>query len=95
MGIAPDPHYVIRMLFELERADNPPLFDELMKFAKGTKRLNRLRTLAHEGLVAQRCWAPATARAGATREKMSDEQRTSDQVLAAASSELFGPAIDA
>lgn len=59
MRIATDPDYVIRMRFELERADNPPLFDELMKFAKGTKRLNRLRTLAHEGLVAQREWTPA------------------------------------
>jgi hypothetical protein len=95
MGTASAPDYVIRMRFELERADNPPLFDELMKFAKGTKRLNRLRTLAHEGLVAQRGWAPSTARGGATREETSGEQRTADQVLAAASNELFGPASDA
>lgn len=89
--------YVIRMRFELERDDNPPLFDELMKFAKGTKRLNRLRTLAHEGLVAQRGWIlPTTAGTGHSKSD-GDEQRrdASDSVLSAASNELFGPAIDA
>src|SRR5438094_930738 len=54
MGAATSPERVMRMRFELERDDNPPLFDELMKFPKGTKRLNRLRTLAHEGLHTQR-----------------------------------------
>lgn len=44
---------VMRMLFVLSRADNPLLYDELAKFAKGAKRLNRLRTLAHQGLVLQ------------------------------------------
>ena len=85
---------VIRMRFELERDDNPPLFDELMKFAKGTKRLNRLRTLAHEGLVAQRPWlAPGsgTNYHGATSER---GQTGAESVFSAASSELFGPAID-
>ncbi len=43
----------IRMLFELERADNPRLYDDLIRFTKGTKRVNRLRTLAQEGLLAQ------------------------------------------
>lgn len=87
--------YVIRMRFELERDDNPPLFDELMKFGKGTKRLNRLRTLAHEGLVAQRgCVLPS---AGTTHGRPIGEPRreTADSVLSAASNELFGPAIDA
>ncbi len=44
---------VIRLLFELERADNPRLYDELMSFRQGAKRVNRLRTLAHEGLLIQ------------------------------------------
>lgn len=43
----------IRLLFELERADNPRLYDDLIRFKKGTKRVNRLRTLAQEGLLAQ------------------------------------------
>ena len=88
---------VMRMRFELERDDNPPLFDELMKFPKGTKRLNRLRTLAHEGLHAQRRWCVPTGRAEAGRKDMiGEEQRgQTDSVLAAASNELFGPAVDA
>ena len=89
--------HVMRMRFELERGDNPPLFDELMKFPKGTKRLNRLRTLAHEGLHAQRAWSAPTGRAEAKHgETIGEGQRgQTEDVLAAASSELFGPAIDA
>ena len=41
------------MLFEMTRDDNPRLYDDLMRFNKGTKRINRLRFLAHEGLLAQ------------------------------------------
>ena len=47
------PSKAIRLLFELERADNPRLYDDLIRFKKGTKRVNRLRTLAQEGLLAQ------------------------------------------
>lgn len=47
----PDPG--IRLLFEMSRDDNPRLFDDLMRFNKGPKRVNRLRFLAHEGLLAQ------------------------------------------
>ena len=43
----------VRLLFELSRDDNPRLFDDLMRFNKGPKRVNRLRFLAHEGLMAQ------------------------------------------
>ena len=88
---------MMRMRFDLERDDNPPLFDELMKFPKGTKRLNRLRTLAHEGLHTQRGWSVPTGRTEAKHEEMiGDGQRgQADSVLAAASNELFGPAIDA
>ena len=43
----------IRLVFDLERADNVRLYDELIQFKKGPKRVNRLRTLAHEGLFAQ------------------------------------------
>jgi hypothetical protein len=88
--------HVMRMSFELERDDNPPLFDELMKFPKGTKRLNRLRTLAHEGLHTQRGWSAPTGSAEAGHEEVSGIRQggQADNVLAAASSELFGPAID-
>ena len=97
MAAATSREHVMRMRFELERDDNPPLFDELMKFPKGTKRLNRLRTLAHEGLHAQRGWGVPMATAEAKREEIiGDGQRgQAGSVLAAASNELFGPAIDA
>lgn len=39
----------MRMLFELDREDDPRLYDDLIRFKKGTKRINRLRLLAHEG----------------------------------------------
>ena len=96
MAAATSHEHVMRMRFELERNDNPPLFDELMKFPKGTKRLNRLRTLAHEGLHAQRRWSVPTGRAEAKHVEMIGEGQRgqADSVLAAASNELFGPAID-
>ncbi|ODS71940.1 MAG: hypothetical protein ABS43_19380 [Bordetella sp. SCN 67-23] len=43
----------IRLVFELARADNPRLYDELVRFPQGTKRVNRLRVLAYDGLLAQ------------------------------------------
>jgi hypothetical protein len=43
----------IRLVFQLERADNPRLYDDLIQFKKGSKRVNRLRTLAQGGLLAQ------------------------------------------
>jgi hypothetical protein len=43
----------IRLVFQLERADNPRLYDDLIRVKKGAKRVNRLRTLAQEGLLAQ------------------------------------------
>ena len=87
----------MRMRFELERDDNPPLFDELMKFPKGTKRLNRLRTLAHEGLHAQRAWSVPASRPEAKPEEIvgKGQRGQTDKVLLAAPNELFGPAIDA
>lgn len=43
----------IRLLFQLDRCDNPRLYDELLRFKKGSKHVNRLRTLAQAGLFAQ------------------------------------------
>ncbi|PZQ01931.1 MAG: hypothetical protein DI587_03700 [Variovorax paradoxus] len=51
----------VRLVFELARADNPRLYDELVLFGKGAKRVNRLRVLAYDGLLAQQGvlgWAP-------------------------------------
>lgn len=46
-------HETIRLLFELDRPDDPLLYDDLIRFKKGTKRINRLRLLAHEGTLGQ------------------------------------------
>ena len=43
----------VRLVFEVSRADNPRLFDELVQFPQGVKRVNRLRVLAYDGLLAQ------------------------------------------
>ena len=43
----------VRLVFELARADNPRLYDELVRFPKGGKRVNRLRVLAYDGLLVQ------------------------------------------
>ena len=37
------------MLFEMARDDNPRLYDDLMRFNKGTKRINRLRSSPTRG----------------------------------------------
>ena len=36
----------IRLVFKLERAEHPRLYDELIRFGKGVKRVSRLRVLA-------------------------------------------------
>jgi len=46
-------HNTIRLLFELDRVDDPQLYDDLIRFKKGTKRINRLRLLAREGVIGQ------------------------------------------
>ncbi|MCL4182101.1 MAG: hypothetical protein KJ011_01480 [Burkholderiaceae bacterium] len=43
----------VRLVFELARADNPRLYNELVRFPQGAKRVNRLRVLAYDGLLAQ------------------------------------------
>jgi len=46
-------HETIRLLFELDRADDTQLYDDLIRFKKGTKRINRLRLLGREGVIGQ------------------------------------------
>ncbi len=56
----------VRLLFEMTRDDNPRLYDDLIRFNKGTKRVNRLRFLAHEGLLAQN-WLLMSVAGGLSR----------------------------
>ena len=41
----------MRISLVLAREDNPRLYDELAQFPKGQRRVNRLRTLAYDGLL--------------------------------------------
>src|SRR5438552_2866630 len=69
MGAATSLQHVMRMRFELERDDNPPLLDELMKLPTAKKRLHRLRPLAQEGWHPQRRWSVPTVRGDARHEQ--------------------------
>ena len=44
----------IGMYVEVQRDIWPQLFDELIRLPKGTARVQRLRTLAYAGLIAER-----------------------------------------
>lgn len=44
---------IMRISLVLAREDNPRLYDELIQFPKGQRRVNRLRTLAYDGFLAQ------------------------------------------
>jgi hypothetical protein len=77
----------LRITLELDRADNPPLYQDLAGFPKGPRRVNRLRTLAHAGLLAQ--LAPLTLPV----ERGMSPRPEQDATLKAASLELFGPAL--
>jgi hypothetical protein len=77
----------LRINFELDQADNPPLYDELMRFTKGAKWANRLRTLAYAGLI--------QTRTGFTEAPGEPEPlaMAADPTHVAATLELFGPAL--
>ncbi|WP_426078640.1 hypothetical protein [Janthinobacterium sp. PSPC3-1] len=80
----------IRMSFVLMREDIPPLFDELQRFPKGPRRINRLRILAYAGLAAMQ---PANTADGEPRRPSIDAGTTiaTSSPLDAASLEFFGP----
>ena len=66
----------VRLLFEMTREDNPRLYDDLIRFNKGTKRVNRLRFLAHEGLMAQN-WMLVSAAGASSQTAVSALQASS------------------
>lgn len=76
----------IRLVFELERADNPRLYEDLVQFRKGSKRVNRLRTLAHEGLLAQ-LWSARGG--GAFTEDLNGDRPRADVVGASVTNQVF------
>lgn len=78
----------LKITFELELADNPPLYQDLAQFPKGARRVNRLRTLAYAGLIAQ-----STPHLVSIERAMLPKP-VQDATLQAASLELFGPALE-
>ena len=80
----------IRLVFELARADHPRLYDDLIQFHKGTKRVNRLRLLAYDGLLAQSGVFAGMGRGLPLQPSASSAQEGSGEV----SNGLFAPAID-
>lgn len=86
----------VRLLFEMTREDNPRLYDDLIRFNKGTKRVNRLRFLAHEGLLAQN-WMLVPA-AGAASQATASALQTFSKVNPAVAGHVVqafdAPAVD-
>lgn len=80
----------IRLVFELARADHPRLYDDLIQFHKGTKRVNRLRVLAYDGLLAQNGVFAGMDRGWPCPPYASGAQEGSGEVT----NDIFAPAID-
>ncbi len=78
----------IRLVFELARADHPRLYDDLIRFPKGTKRINRLRVLAYDGLLTQIGQLVAVGLAPPPRVAASDAEEGNGDVT----NSMFGPA---
>lgn len=82
----------MRMNVYLTRDEYPELFDELKKFSKGIKRVQRLKTIANERLILAGRMQPqkesTEADAAASRKRTSGEE---DEMAAAR--EAFGPSI--
>jgi hypothetical protein len=79
----------IRMVFELSREDHPRLYDDLIRFPKGTKRINRLRVLAYDGLLVQGGQLVAAGPPGS----LSHAQSGADDVNGAMTNDLFAPSL--
>ncbi len=79
----------IRLVFELARADNPRLYDELVRFPQGAKRVNRLRVLAYDGLLAQYgVFAAEEAR------QVSSSAINAASKSSTVTNDVFGPSLD-
>ncbi|MBS4020142.1 MAG: hypothetical protein KGZ68_18115 [Dechloromonas sp.] len=81
----------IRLVFVLTRADHPRLYDDLIQFQKGVKRINRLRLLAYDGLLAQNGVFAGMGRGSPHLPSARSAQEGSGEIT----NDLFAPAIDA
>lgn len=79
----------IRLVFELARADHPRLYDDLIRFPKGTKRINRLRVLAYDGLLVQGGQLVVAGASGL----IGQGQSSADDASGAMTNDLFVPSL--
>ena len=79
----------IRLVFELARADHPRLYDDLIQFPKGTKRINRLRVLAYDGLLIQSGHIVSIVASRSGGDQQGEEVGRGEQIT----NDLFGPSI--
>jgi len=80
----------IRLVFKLERAEHPRLYDDLIRFHKGVKRVSRLRLLAYDGLLAQHGLLAREGRG----DRETESGTRSEEGASTVTNELFAPAID-
>ena len=80
----------VRLVFELARADNPRLYDELVRFPQGAKRVNRLRLLAYDGLLAQNGVLVSDGLAA----RADGHGAGAEEGASAVTNDLFAPAIE-
>jgi len=80
----------LRLVFSLERAEDPRLYDDLVAMRKGVKRTARLRLLAHDGLLLQQ-----GIRGGdAGRLGVEGSGPTQGLTSAVITNQVFGPPVD-
>jgi len=90
----------IRVTLELSRSDDPLLFDALVSLKKGRRRVARLRTLAHDGLLAAKSLsAAAPAHQGQAPpqhpgDDLDGEQRELADLDPRVTGGVFGPPVD-
>jgi hypothetical protein len=89
-GTRPSEPPRIRLVFQLDRAEMPRLYDELMRFHKGVKRVGRLRTLAYDALLVQQGVLSLQGQAASARERSIGFDADPNGVM----NGLFEPAID-
>lgn len=91
----------IRVTLELSRSDDPLLFDALVSLKKGRRRVARLRTLAHDGLLAAKSLAAgAPAEQGHVPlqqpgDELDGERRELADLDPGVTGGVFGPPVDA
>lgn len=80
----------LRLVFSLERAEDPRLYDDLLGMRKGVKRAARLRLLAHDGLLLQQ----GIRGIDAGHRECEGADRAQSMPSAALTNQVFGPPVD-